>query len=87
MAYTVENFPTKKAFKEAVKAYLADFIHAKEAGASMVLMKPVRCYNPGLGPDLSNYTGKIAVEGPHAPQPHRWYAEVELVNGVVVSVK
>lgn len=49
----------------------------------------VRCYQPGLGPDLSNYTGTVYLEGPHFPEPHRWYASAELVNGVIVrgSVK
>ena len=31
--------------------------------------------------------GRHCVEGPHFPQPHRWYAEVEVVDGRVVSVK
>jgi hypothetical protein len=69
MAYTVTNFKTKKALKEAVKA------------------GPVCCYQPGLGPDLSNFTGKVCLEGPHYPKPHTWYAEAELVDGTVVSVK
>ena len=70
MAYTVINFKTKKALKEAVAA-----------------KKVVRCYQPGLGPDLSDYTGSVHLEGPHAPEMHRWYASVDLVNGIVVKVK
>lgn len=31
--------------------------------------------------------GVVAVEGPHYPEPHRWYAQVTLAGGVVVSVK
>lgn len=82
MAYTVKNFKTKKALKEAVKNYheAADIKEFKEAPA-------IRCYNPGLGPDLSNYTGKVCLEGPHYPAAHTWYAEAELVNGIVVKVK
>lgn len=80
MAYTIINFKTKKALKEAVDNY-------KYAIANTQSTKPVRCYQPGLGPDLSNYTGKITLEGPHYPKPHSWYAEAELVNGVVVKVK
>lgn len=76
MAYTVINFKTKKALKEAVKFY-----------NTMDNRIEVRCYQPGLGPDLSNYTGKVYLEGPHYPKPHSWYAEAELVNGVVVKVK
>jgi hypothetical protein len=47
----------------------------------------VRCYNPGLGPNLSNFSGTVYLEGPHYPEPHRWYAQVQLSNGVVVKVK
>ena len=43
-------------------------------------------YNPsGMFPTTQN--GRDTVEGPHYPQPHRWYASVEVVDGVVVSVK
>lgn len=85
MAYTVINFKTKKALKEAVAAY-----HARPLapiGGALDQKLAVRCYQPGLGPDLSNYTGKITLEGPHYPKPHSWYAEAWLENGVVVKVK
>lgn len=84
MAYTVTNFKTKKALKEAVAEY-----HSF-SGCKYINDKPrpeVRCYQPGLGPDLSNYTGKVCLEGPHYPKPHTWYAEAWLENGVVVKVK
>lgn len=83
MAYTITNFKTKKQLKEAVASYNA----ADKNDLRAVNARAVRCYNPGLGPDLSNHTGKIALEGPHYPKPHTWYAEGELVNGVVVKVK
>lgn len=47
----------------------------------------VQCYQPGLGPDLSDFTGKAYLEGPHYPEAHRWYAEAWMENGVVVKVK
>lgn len=47
----------------------------------------VRCYQPGLGPDLSNFTGNVVLEGPHFPKPHKWYASAQLENGVVKSIK
>ena len=80
MSYTVINFKTKKALKEAVKAYIdnPDGKAWSKVG--------VRCYNPGLGPDLSNYTGKVSLEGPHYPKPHTWYAQGEMVNGILVKV-
>jgi len=80
MAYTVKNFKTKKELKKAVDDY-------NYAMAGNKTNYPVRCYQPGLGPDLSNYTGKITLEGPHYPKPHTWYAEAWLENGVVVKVK
>ncbi len=49
--------------------------------------RELRVYNPGLGPDLSNYTGTVHLEGPHYPQPHKWYATVELVNGIITGIK
>lgn len=45
----------------------------------------VRVFSPGLGtaPD----SGKTWVEGPHFPEPHRWYAEVVVAYGRVIRVK
>lgn len=31
--------------------------------------------------------GQIAVEGPHYPKPHTWYASVTLEDGKVVKVR
>lgn len=70
MAYTNQNFKTKKALKEFVKS-----------GGKVYL------YNPGLGPDLTMFTGTTTVEGPHFPEPHRWYASVEVKDGLVTKVK
>jgi len=70
MTYTVTNFKTKKALKEAVKQGVC-----------------VSCYQPGLGPDLSSFTGSVVLEGPHYPEPHRWYASARLENGIVKEVK
>lgn len=30
--------------------------------------------------------GKVTLEGPHYPKPHRWYASATLENGVIVKV-
>lgn len=66
--YTVTNFLTKKALKEAVKDG-----------------KYVTLYSPGFGRPV--HDGTEYVEGPHYPKPHKWYAEVEVENGLVVKVK
>lgn len=58
----------------------------KELKADLKAGVPITCFQPGLGPDLSSYTGRITLEGPHYPEPHRWYATAELVNGKVVKI-
>lgn len=80
MVYTVRNFKTKKELKEAVKGWVDSLDPNKHYLA-------IHCYNPGLGPDLSSYTGSVSLEGPHYPRPHTWYAQGEMVNGVLVKVK
>jgi hypothetical protein len=69
-------------------AYTQTNYKSKKALKEDVLAgKRVRCYQPGLGPDLTSYTGTVFLEGPHYPEPHRWYAQAELKDGVVVKVK
>lgn len=69
MAYTVTNFKTKKALKEAVVAWND---YARRRFGENNPPKSVRCFNPGLGPDLAGFTGKISLEGPHYPSAHTW---------------
>lgn len=71
MAYTTENFHTKKALKEAVAAG-----------------KRVQVYQPGpFGGPGCFYDGTHSVEGPHYPEPHRWYARVTVEKGIVTRVE
>ena len=72
MAYTVTNFKSKKALKDATK-------HGQRIQ---------RVYQPGpFGPDVAD--GEAFLEGPHYPEPHRWYASCRVVAGTIVpgSVK
>jgi len=57
----------------------------KEAIASG---KHVRAFQPGgIFPDPT-YPGTCVIEGPHYPEPHRWYASVTLnEKGYIVKVK
>lgn len=45
----------------------------------------VTVYAPGLGTPKRD--GQEFVEGPHYPEPHRWYAEVTMKDGYVVKVR
>lgn len=46
----------------------------------------VGVYQPGPFGGNEPKNGRVCVEGPHYPKPHRWYAEVTLENGRVVKV-
>ena len=54
----------------------------KEAIASGKL---VSVFSPG--PFGCNQNGYETIEGPHYPEPHRWYARVEVKDGIVAKVK
>lgn len=69
--YTSKNFKTKKALKEAVAN-----------GEKISVYQPNNIFNV---PAPTN--GKATIEGPHYPAAHTWYANVELRNGYIVSVK
>ena len=69
VAYTVENYRTKKAVKEAVAAG-----------------EKVRVFQPGpFGPNIGD--GTVALEGPHYPEAHMWYASAVIEDMVIVSIK
>jgi hypothetical protein len=45
----------------------------------------VTVFSPG--PFACPQNGQVAVEGPHYPQPHKWYATAIVKDGRVISVK
>lgn len=47
----------------------------------------VSVYQPGPFGGNEPSDGIVCVEGPHYPEPHRWYAECTLENGIVVKVR
>ena len=46
--------------------------------------KKVSVYSPGPFPCKTN--GIEYIEGPHYPEPHKWYAKVEVKEGYVIKV-
>jgi hypothetical protein len=42
-------------------------------------------YQPGLGTIPAN--GVVYLEGPHYPEPHRWYAQGTMRNGKLIAIK
>ena len=59
--------------KKALKAAVAEGVR-------------VGVFSPGPFADPSS-DGEVSVEGPHSPEPHRWYARVTLEDGAVRRVR
>lgn len=59
----------------------------KELKADVAAGVKVTCYQPndmrGVLPD----NGRVYLEGPHSPQPHTWYAQAEVKDGIVIKIK
>lgn len=72
--YTAINFKTKKAFKEAVKKY------KNGEGPAVTVYQP-----GGVFPDKKD--GNVCIEGPHSPEPHKWYASCTIKDGIVQDVR
>lgn len=69
--YVTPNFRTKKAFKEAVAA-----------GEEITVFQP-----NALAGDVELKDAKVCVEGPHYPEPHKWYATVTITDGKITKVQ
>ncbi len=69
--YTRINFKSKKALKEAVSK-----------GETVTVFQPNDMFI-----NKPQTEGIVFLEGPHYPEPHRWYAEATLQSGKVVKVK
>ena len=49
--------------------------------------KRITYYQPGPFGGNEPQNGTITLEGPHYPQPHKFYCQAEAANGVVVKIK
>lgn len=47
----------------------------------------ITIYQPGPFGGNEPKDGSVTLEGPHYPEPHRWYATATIKNGLVVAVK
>jgi len=39
------------------------------------------------GPFAGKTDGAVCIEGPHYPQPHKWYASVVIKDSIIVAIK
>lgn len=80
--YTEKNFKSKKELKAAVEAYnTLSPLDGQRMG------RAVTYYQPGPFGGNEPVNGTIYLEGPHYPEPHRWYAAAEVKDGFIVKVK
>ncbi len=63
---------------------IKNFRTKKELKAAVTSGVEVRLFAPGIGTPKDN--GREYVEGPHYPEPHRWYAAVDVKDGRVTKV-
>ncbi|KKM89873.1 hypothetical protein LCGC14_1244320 [marine sediment metagenome] len=61
-----------------------NFPSKKALKAAVANGDTVTTFSPGPFPCPTD--GVIALEGPHFPKPHRWYASVKVAGGRVVKV-
>ena len=71
--YVNSNPRTKKALKESVKNGDQLTVFQPNAGLFGASAEPPK-------------NGRVTLEGPHYPEPHKWYAQADLVDGVIVKV-
>lgn len=64
-----------------------NFKSKAELKRAIVAGEKVTYFQPGPFGGNEPRDGEFCLEGPHYPQPHRWYASAVAKNGVIVSVK
>lgn len=66
-------------------AYVSPNFKTKKAFKEAVKEgRPVKLFEPKIGTIPEN--GIVCVEGPHFPEPHKWYANVTIENGKITKV-
>ena len=61
-----------------------DYKSRKALVADVAAGKRVYCYQPG--PFAGQNNGSVALEGPHYPKPHSWYASAVLQDGCIIEI-
>ena len=59
-----------------------NFKTKKDLKAAVASGQPVKVFSPGPFPCPEN--GKVYLEGPHFPEPHRWYTQATVKDGNIV---
>lgn len=62
-----------------------NFKTKKEMKEAVARGDRVTIFSPGPFPCKTD--GTEFLEGPHSPEPHRWYAQVTMKDGAIIKVK
>ena len=74
-------------YEQAVSPLAEDFAAVPGLIWKVWLMNEAESEAGGIYLFKDESTLKAYLEGPHYPEPHKWYAEVEMKDGVIVKVK
>lgn len=71
---------------EGTAIYVSPNFKTKKAiKEALAAGKTVEVFSPGPFPAPRD--GHVTLEGPHYPEPHRWYAQGVVADGKLVSIK
>ena len=62
-----------------------NFKTKKEIKEALAAGRRIEVFSPGPFPAPTE--GRVTLEGPHYPAPHKWYAEGQVKGGLLVSIK
>ena len=65
---------------------IINFKSKKQLKEALAAGRKIGVYQPGPFGDGAPANGKVCLEGPHYPEPHRWYGSAVVENGYVVKV-
>jgi hypothetical protein len=64
-----------------------NFRSKKEIKLAIAAGQKITCYQPGPFGIETPINGSITLEGPHYPQPHKWYGTGIMKDGFLISIK
>ena len=64
-----------------------NFKNKKALKEAVAAGRKISVYQPGPFGGNEPTNGTVCIEGPHYPEPHRFYCTATLVDGYIVKVK
>lgn len=63
-----------------------NFKTKKQLKEAVAAGRKIGVFQPGPFGNGVPVSGPVSVEGPHYPEPHKWYARVQLQDGYIIKV-